>query len=124
VGPAPALHRASRIDTEPDYGSGKAVPTRIACADGLPMGIAGLWLAWTDALGQQIHSFTMLTINAQDHGVMRRFHKPQDDKRMVVILPRGCWKDWLLARPDTMTPAARSGFLRGYPAGRLVSSPH
>ena len=27
---------------EPDWRSGKAVPTRIACADGEPMGIAGL----------------------------------------------------------------------------------
>ena len=28
---------------EPDWRSGKAVPTRIARADGEPMGIAGLW---------------------------------------------------------------------------------
>jgi putative SOS response-associated peptidase YedK len=105
--------------TEPDYATGKAVPTRIACADGLPMGIAGLWSTWTNEQGQQTHSFTMLTINAQDHAVMNRFHKPDDEKRMVVILPRGCWKDWLLASPDSTPTAARCGFLRGYPAQRL-----
>jgi putative SOS response-associated peptidase YedK len=105
--------------TEPNYATGKAVPTRIACADGLPMGIAGLWSTWTDEKGQQTHSFTMLTINAQDHAVMNRFHKPEDEKRMVVILPRGGWKDWLLAQPSTMTAAGRDGFLRGYPAGRM-----
>lgn len=105
--------------TEPDYTSGKAVPTRIACADGLPMGIAGLWSTWTSEQGQHTHSFTMLTINAQDHAVMSRFHKPEDEKRMVVILPRGSWKDWLLAQPSAMTAAGREGFLRGYPAGRL-----
>lgn len=105
--------------TEPDYGSGKAVSTRIACADGLPMGIAGLWSEWTNSDRQLITSFTMLTINADEHAVLNRFHKPDDEKRMVVILPRGIWKDWLLAHPQRMTPANRAAFLMGYPADRL-----
>lgn len=104
---------------EPDYNSGKAVPTRIGCADGLPMGIAGLWGQWVNEQGEQINSFTMLTINAQDHAVMSRFHKPEDEKRMVVILPRGAWKDWLLAQPLSMATSSRAGYLRGYPANRL-----
>lgn len=110
--------------TEPDYTSGKAVPTRIACADGLPMGIAGLWSIWTNERGQHTHSFTMLTINAQDHAVMNRFHKPEDEKRMVVILPRGSWKGWLLSRADITTLATRLAYLRGYPANRLVVRAH
>jgi hypothetical protein len=28
----------------------------------------------------------MLTINADDHPFMRHYHKPEDEKRMVVIL--------------------------------------
>ena len=36
----------AELITEPDYRSGKAVPTGIACGDGLPMGIAGLWSQW------------------------------------------------------------------------------
>jgi hypothetical protein len=28
----------------------------------------------------------MLTINADDHPFMRQYHKPEDEKRMVVIL--------------------------------------
>lgn len=110
--------------TEPDYTSGKAVPTRIACADGLPMGIAGLWSTWTNEQGQHTHSFTMLTINAQDHAVMNRFHKPEDEKRMVLMLPRGSWKGWLLSRTDITTSATRSACLRGYPADRLTVRAH
>ncbi|MGB4059062.1 MAG: SOS response-associated peptidase family protein [Burkholderiaceae bacterium] len=79
-----------------------------------------LWSTWADGQGQSLHSFTMLTINAQDHAVMNRFHKPEDEKRMVVILPRGCWKNWLLASPDSTPAAVRSGFLRGYSAQRLM----
>ena len=31
---------------EPDWRSGKAVPTRISRADGEPMGLAGIWTGW------------------------------------------------------------------------------
>ena len=82
---------------EPDWRSGKAVPTRIASADGEPLGIAGLWSAWKSPTGEWVHSYTMLTINADDHPLMRLFHKPTDEKRMVVILPPDRYQDWLEA---------------------------
>lgn len=88
--PAEALY-------EPDWRSGKAVPARIRLADGAPMGIAGLWAQWRDPKGQWVHSFTMLTINADDHALMRQFHKPADEKRMVVVLPPERWDAWLCA---------------------------
>lgn len=109
--------------TEPLYEAGKANPTRIACADGLPMGIAGLWSSWrdpSDAGSPTLHSFTMLTINADEHVLMNRFHKPGDEKRMVVILPRGSWKAWLFATPNRMSTAGREQMIRGYPAERLA----
>lgn len=37
----------------------------------------------------------MLTINADDHPLMRLFHKPTDEKRTVVILPPARYQDWL-----------------------------
>lgn len=80
---------------EPDWRSGKAVPTRIARADGEPLGIAGLWSWWKSPKGEVLHSYTMLTINADDHALMRLFHKPTDEKRMVVILPPERYQDWL-----------------------------
>lgn len=110
----------AELITEPDYRSGKAVPTGIACGDGLPMGIAGLWSQWDGSQGQRLTSFTMLTINATEHAVMNQFHKPEDEKRMVVILPRGTWKDWLLATPERTPVAERLAMLRAYPASRLV----
>ena len=101
---------------EPDWRSGKAVPTRISRTDGEPMGIAGLWTAWKTPSGETLHSYTMLTINADDHPVMRQFHKPEDEKRMVVILNEGDYDAWLQA------PASESNdFLRQFPADNLVA---
>ena len=102
---------------EPDWRSGKAVPTRIARADGEPMGIAGLWSSWKSPKGM-LHSFTMLTINADGHALMCQFHKPVDEKRMVVILPPDSFEPWLCAAPqDSMD------FMRQYPSDRLQAAP-
>ena len=102
---------------EPDWRSGKAVPTRITRADGAPMGIAGLWSWWRSSAGIGLHSFTMLTINATEHALMRNFHKPADEKRMVVILPEAAYTDWLTA------PAAKGmDFMQAYPADRLTAT--
>lgn len=100
---------------EPDWRSGKAVATRISRADGKPMGIAGLWSAWKSPAGEVIHSYTMLTINADSHTFMRQYHRPEDEKRMVVILDEGNYDAWLRA------PAADSrDYLRQFPADNLV----
>lgn len=102
---------------EPDWRSGRAVPTKIERADGLPMGMAGLWSSWRSPAGQIIHSFTLLTVNADDHPVMMHLHKPTDEKRMVVILQDGRYEDWLQA------PAVRSvDFFRQFPADMLKTS--
>lgn len=101
---------------EPDWRSGRAIPTRIVRADGELMGIAGLWETWQEpGTGQTLFSYTMLTVNADDHDFMRNYHKPADEKRMVVILPKGLYQDWLDA------PAhASADFMRRYPADRLA----
>lgn len=85
---------------EPDWRSGKAVATRIERADGEPMGIAGLWSRWKSPTGEVLNSYTMLTINAEHHALMQQFHKPADEKRMVVILPRDSYQNWLDAPPE------------------------
>lgn len=101
---------------EPDWRTDKAIPTRITRADREPMGIAGLWERWQDpSSGEVLHSYTMLTLNADDHEFMRNYHRPGDEKRMVVILPRGLYKDWL----DAPT-AGSMEFMRQYPADRLM----
>ena len=69
---------------EPDWRTGKAVTTRIARADGEPMGIAGLWSSWKSPKGV-VHSFTMLTISADSHDLMCQFHsKGSMNHRLVA----------------------------------------
>jgi len=43
---------------------------------------------------------SMLTINADDHPLMRRFHKPGDEKRSVVVLDDDDWDQWLEAKNE------------------------
>jgi len=68
---------------EPDWRSGKAVSTRIISTDGKPMGLAGIWTAWRGPDSQVLRSFSLLTLNADDHDLMRQFHKPNEEKSEV-----------------------------------------
>ena len=63
------------------------MPSRIGTANGEPFGVAGLWSWWKDPIGEAPHSLTMLNNNAHHHQFMNNFHKPADEKRMIVILP-------------------------------------
>ena len=88
---------------EPCWESGKNQWWRFRRADGLPWGLAGLWNVWTDReTGEQIESYTMLTINADAHPLMSRMHKPdpklgpdQQDKRSVIPIELGDVDAWL-----------------------------
>jgi len=101
---------------EPDWRTGRAVATRIARADGQPMGIAGIWAAWRSPTGEIVRSMSMLTVNADDHPLMKQFHRPEDEKRMVVILPEADYADWL-GHP----PGQSERFLRQMPASMLTT---
>ena len=103
---------------EPDWRFGKCEPTKIIRTDGEPMGIAGLWTGWKNpANGEIVRSFSMLTVNADDHPFMQNFHKPDDEKRMVVILHEDEYDAWLAAPPQ------ESGyFLRQFPAELMTVS--
>ena len=81
------------------------------------MGIAGLWSWWKSPTGNPVHSFTILTINADPHALMRNYHKPGDEKRMVVVLPEGAYEGCLTA------PAEQAmQFMAAYPAARLTAA--
>ncbi|WP_088148336.1 SOS response-associated peptidase [Achromobacter denitrificans] len=103
---------------EPDWRSGVAEATRFTRADGAPLGIAGLWDRYRDAAGAWHHSYTMLTINADQDPLFRDYHQPNKEKRMVVILPEGAYGDWL-----TAPVADTRDFMQPYPADRLVAEP-
>lgn len=86
---------------EPCYESGKAVRTAIKQVNREPMAIASIWDTWTESnTGELIVSFSMLTINAGNHPVMRRMHKPEDEKRTVVPLRPELFDAWLNATPE------------------------
>lgn len=104
---------------EPNYETGKPVRWRIGLASGEPLAIAGLWREWEDPEGKVL-SFTMLTVNANEHPLMRRFHKPGDEKRSVVIVPSAAYGDWLSCRS---TDEARS-FLNLFPADEMAAEPY
>jgi putative SOS response-associated peptidase YedK len=99
---------------EPSWETGSAVRWRIRRRDGEPLGIAGLWSAWIGPDGRSLLSFTMLTINADGHELMRRFHRPDDEKRMVVVLREEEYDAWLHTPRDRMAT-----FLTAYPAQDL-----
>ena len=100
---------------EPNYETGKPVRWRIERADGVPVAIAGIW-EYRPA--DQLLSFSMLTINADGHPLMQRFHKPGDEKRMVMILDPDQYQGWLDGSLVTEEEVYRQ-----YPADLLVAQP-
>jgi putative SOS response-associated peptidase YedK len=104
---------------EPCYESGRAERFGIGMRDDAPFLVAGLWREWAEPNGQVGTSFTQITINADEHPLMRRFHKPDDEKRALVVLRPDDVDAWLQCRdPET----ARS-FLRHYPADAMKTWP-
>jgi putative SOS response-associated peptidase YedK len=61
----------------------------------------------------------MLTVNADDHPLMSRFHKPDAEKRSVVIIRPDACEDWL---SSSSTDEARK-FLQLYPANEMHAEP-
>jgi putative SOS response-associated peptidase YedK len=81
---------------EPCWETGKAVRWSIHRTDHNPFAVAAIWDQWVEkSTGEIVLSFSMLTINADNHPVMGKFHKPGDEKRSLVVMPTGRWSDWL-----------------------------
>ena len=66
--------------------------------------------------GSEELSFSLLTMNADVHPLMRRFHGPDDEKRMLVILHPVHFIDWLDA-----TMQAAPAFVQAYPAELMAA---
>ncbi|HEY2978921.1 MAG TPA: SOS response-associated peptidase family protein [Burkholderiaceae bacterium] len=109
---------------EPNWESGRNVWWRFRRADGTPWGLAGLWNTWIDkTTGTALESYTLLTIDADDHSLMRRMHKPdprlppeRQDKRSVVSIEIEDVDRWLHA------PAAEAARLVKPPAVELIEA--
>jgi putative SOS response-associated peptidase YedK len=96
---------------EPCWETGRNVWWSFRRADGQPWGLAGLWNTWVDpATGEVVESYTMLTLNADAHPLMRRMHKPdptlgpdQQDKRSVIPIELEDVDTWLRGSQEDAT---------------------
>ncbi|KQT37666.1 SOS response-associated peptidase family protein [Methylophilus sp. Leaf414] len=83
---------------EPLYRDGKPDWAAISRQDNEPTAIGSIWESYIDAkTGEVVRSFSMLTVNADDHPFMQQFHEPAKEKRSVVIVENGDFQKWLNA---------------------------
>ena len=98
----------ARSFDEPCWETGRNVWHTFSRTDGLLWGLAGLWNTWTDrSTGEVLESYTMLTMNADEHPLMKRMHKPDpklppeaQDKRSVIAIEMDDVERWLLGSLD------------------------
>lgn len=78
--------------------------TSISKIDNQPMALACIWDSFLSrATGEIIRSFSLLTVNANEHPLMSRFQKPKDEKRTVVVIENADLHKWLNASHDQAT---------------------
>ena len=88
---------------EPNWETGRNIWWRLRRADGAPWALAGVWADWVDpATGEIVPTYSLLTVNCDDHPLLNRLHKPDptlppdaQDKRSVVALEPVDWAAWL-----------------------------
>ena len=103
---------------EPCWETGRNVWHRCGLADGAPFAVAGLWKRYETPQGA-VTGITMLTINADGHAVMGRMHRPNDEKRSVVILRAADYDEWL----HTSNVEAARAMLYLLPAEEMMAEP-
>jgi len=122
---------------EPNWESGKNVWWQFRRADGAPWGLAGLWNTWVDKATGEVHeSYTMLTLNADDHSLMKRMHKPVvdpttkialppelQDKRSVIPIERGDVDQWLAGTVEEAKALLRLAPVEAFDAGPMPVGP-
>ncbi|KVO64969.1 hypothetical protein WJ78_17765 [Burkholderia ubonensis] len=104
---------------EPNWETGKHVRYRIGVGDWQPYCVAGVWRAWKEPDGAETLAMAMLTVNADEHPVMKHMHRLGDEKRSVVILRPADYDEWLHA---TNVDAARA-MLQLYPGDEMAAEP-
>lgn len=85
---------------EPNYETGKPIRWRIERQDQKPFGVAAIYDYWKNSKGEWIPSFSLLTVNADAHPIMGRFHPVNDEKRSIVVIEAESYDDWLNATTD------------------------
>lgn len=80
---------------EPNWETGAHERWAIELAGAEPIGLPGMWRSWEEKDGTVSHSFTHFTLNADDHPLLKRFHRAGEEKRGVAILRPEHYDDWL-----------------------------
>lgn len=89
---------------EPLYREAKPDWAAISRTDNEPTAIGSIWESYIDqATGEVVRSFSMLTVNADDHAFMQQFHEPGKEKRSVVIVENSNFEKWLTATQEQAT---------------------
>ncbi|VWB98289.1 gp33 [Burkholderia pseudomultivorans] len=102
-----------------DWVLGPCVWQRISVADLPAMCVAGIWRTLASPDGAQRNVMSMITVNADAHPIMSRMHKPNEEKRSVVILRPDDWEEWL----TTSNAEAARALLQLYPAEDMTAEP-
>src|SRR6218665_993307 len=116
---------------EPNWQSGKNEWWRFRRSDAHLWALAGLWNTWTDRATGEIHeSYTMLTLNADSHPLMRRMHKPdpkfgpdEQDKRSVIPIEAGDVSQWLTGTVEEARQLLRLAPVETFDAGPAGPAP-
>lgn len=104
---------------EPSHETGKAERYAIGMHDDALFSVAGLWREWGEPDGTIATSFTQITINADEHPLMKRFHRAGDEKRALVVIRPDELDAWLSCRD----PEVARSFLRPFPAEEMKARP-
>ena len=108
---------------EPNWEQPTHVRWSIGMATGEPFAVADLYRKWEEENEKKSFSFTQLTINADDHPLMKRLHRQGEEKRSLVIVPSADYDDWLgckdLERARTYLQPYLADLMTGEPAPKV-----
>lgn len=104
---------------EPNWEQGTHVRYRIGMANDDPFAVAGVYQSYQEADGTLTYAFTQLTMNADEHPLMKRFHRPGDEKRSLIVVRPEDYDDWL----NCSDPERARSFFQLYPADWMRAEP-
>lgn len=111
---------------EPNWETGLHERWALEPAGTQPIGLPGMWRTWEEDDGTISYSFTHFTLNADDHPLLRRFHRPNEEKRGVAILRPEHYDDWLSSKSPEFARALielwRPEELNTYPEPKINSA--
>ena len=116
AGSVPEERTATKSRSSSGTNSAVLAPITVAtcAARTYPFGVAAIYDYWKNPTDDWITSFSLLTVNADNHPVMGRFHAPGDEKRSIVAIDPPFLDDWLKATTDEalsfFTPVAAASF--------------